>query len=43
MSLLNDPPRAIRDGVPYSKLTSTSEPADLAAMEALSVYLTEAN
>ncbi|MGW6568605.1 immunity 49 family protein [Streptomyces sp. NPDC054975] len=32
---------AIRDGVPYSKLTSTSEPADLAAMEALCLYLTE--
>ncbi|MFD3659968.1 immunity 49 family protein [Streptomyces sp. NPDC058659] len=35
--------RAIRDGVPYSKLTSTSEPADLAAMEALCPYLTEAS
>ncbi|MFD7324829.1 immunity 49 family protein [Streptomyces sp. NPDC059875] len=34
---------AIRDGVPYSKLTSTSEPADLAAMEALCLYLTEAS
>ena len=34
---------AIRDGVPYSKLTPTSEPADLAAMEALCPYLTEAN
>lgn len=34
---------SIRDGVPYSKLTSTSEPADLAAMEALCTYLTEAS
>jgi len=32
---------AIRDGVPYSKLTSTSEPADVAAMDALCGYLTE--
>ncbi|MFI9237053.1 immunity 49 family protein [Streptomyces sp. NPDC053079] len=34
---------AIRDGVPYSKLTSTSDPADLAAMDALCRYLTEAD
>jgi hypothetical protein len=33
---------AIRDGVPYSKLTSTSDPADLAAMDALCGYLTQA-
>ncbi|WP_405594030.1 immunity 49 family protein [Streptomyces sp. NBC_01092] len=32
---------AIRDGVPYSKLTSASAPADLAAMDALCGYLTE--
>ncbi|MCF3132256.1 immunity 49 family protein [Streptomyces olivochromogenes] len=32
---------AIRDGVPYSKLTSTSHSADLAAMDALCGYLTE--
>jgi len=40
--LRSDYAPAIRDGVPYSKLTSTSDPADLAAMEALCVYLTEA-
>ncbi|MFJ9825165.1 immunity 49 family protein [Streptomyces sp. NPDC101160] len=34
---------AVRDGVPYSKPTSVSEPADLAAMEALCGYLTEAS
>ncbi|MDT9687374.1 immunity 49 family protein [Streptomyces sp. P9(2023)] len=39
--LRGDFARDIRDGVPYSKLTSTSEPADLAAMEALCLYLTE--
>ncbi|MFI2764498.1 immunity 49 family protein [Streptomyces echinatus] len=33
---------AIRDGVPYSELTSASDPADLAAMDALCGYLTEA-
>ncbi|MEV5241930.1 immunity 49 family protein [Streptomyces cinnamoneus] len=33
---------AIRDGVPYSKLTSVSDPADLAAMDALCGYLTPA-
>lgn len=32
---------AIRDGVPYSKLNSTSDPADLAAMDALCIYLTQ--
>ncbi|WP_424892296.1 immunity 49 family protein [Streptomyces sp. XH2] len=31
---------AIRDGIPYSKLTSVSDPADLAAMDALCSYLT---
>ncbi|WP_351237618.1 immunity 49 family protein [Streptomyces sp. NPDC002133] len=41
--LRGDLAAAIRDGVPYSKLTSTSEPADLAAMEALCLYLTEAS
>ena len=40
--LRSDYAPAIRDGVLYSKLTSTSDPADLAAMEALCVYLTEA-
>ncbi|MEU7135936.1 immunity 49 family protein [Streptomyces sp. NPDC046261] len=34
---------AIRDGVPYSKLDSTSDPADLAAMDALCRYLTQAD
>ncbi|WP_338930673.1 immunity 49 family protein [Streptomyces netropsis] len=34
---------AIREGVPYSKLTSTSDPADLAAMDALCHYLTRAD
>ncbi|MFI1972203.1 immunity 49 family protein [Streptomyces cinnamoneus] len=33
---------AIRKGVPYSKLTSTSDPADLAAMDGLSGYLARA-
>ncbi|MFF7633060.1 Imm49 family immunity protein [Kitasatospora sp. NPDC008050] len=32
---------AIRDGVPYSKLSSTSDPADLAAMDALCGYLAQ--
>ncbi|MEV4871359.1 immunity 49 family protein [Streptomyces syringium] len=40
--LRNDYAPAIRDGVPYSKLTSVSDPADLAAMDALSSYLTPA-
>lgn len=31
---------AIRDGVPYSKRESVSDPADLAAMNALCGYLT---
>ncbi|MER7536610.1 immunity 49 family protein [Streptomyces sp. NPDC097704] len=39
--LRDDFASAIRDGVPYSKLTSVSTPADLAAMEALCGYLTE--
>ncbi|WP_420710954.1 immunity 49 family protein [Streptomyces sp. NRRL S-118] len=34
---------AIRDGVPYSKLTSASDPAELAAMDALCGYLSEAD
>lgn len=33
---------AIHDGVPYSKLNSTSDPADLAAMDALCGYLAQA-
>jgi hypothetical protein len=33
---------AIRDGVPYNRYTSVSDPADLAAMDALCLYLTEA-
>ncbi|MFF3766376.1 immunity 49 family protein [Streptomyces sp. NPDC001922] len=33
---------AVHEGVPYSKLTSVSSPADLAAMDALCGYLTEA-
>ncbi|MFC8350880.1 immunity 49 family protein [Streptomyces sp. NPDC057280] len=33
---------AIRDGVPYNPYTSVSAPADLAAMDALCLYLTEA-
>jgi hypothetical protein len=40
--LRNDYAPAIRDGVPYSKLNSTSDPADLAAMDALCGYLTQA-
>ena len=32
---------AIRDGVPYNRYTSVSDPADLAAMDALCPYLTE--
>ncbi|MEU3877656.1 immunity 49 family protein [Streptomyces sp. NPDC029704] len=34
---------AIRGGVPYSRLTSASAPADLAAMDALCGYLTPAS
>lgn len=33
---------AIRDGVPYNRYPSVSDPADLAAMDALCPYLTEA-
>jgi hypothetical protein len=33
---------AIRDGVPYNRYTSVSDPGDLAAMDALCPYLTEA-
>lgn len=43
LSLRGDFASAIRDGVPYSKLTSTSEPADMAAMEALCAYATESS
>ncbi|MFF7888289.1 immunity 49 family protein [Streptomyces sp. NPDC020794] len=40
--LRSDYAPAIRDGVPYSKLNSTSDRADLAAMDALCGYLTQA-
>ncbi|MFD7057359.1 immunity 49 family protein [Streptomyces mirabilis] len=40
--LRSDYAPAIRDGVPYSELNSTSDPADLAAMDALCGYLTQA-
>lgn len=40
--LRNDYAPAIRDGVPYSKRASISDPADLAEMDALCVYLTQA-
>ncbi|MFD9605301.1 immunity 49 family protein [Streptomyces sp. NPDC059970] len=40
--LRDDYAPAIRDGVPYSELNSTSDPADLAAMDALCGYLTQA-
>ncbi|MGW5903592.1 immunity 49 family protein [Streptomyces althioticus] len=33
---------AIRDGAPYNRFTAVSDPADLAAMDALCPYLTEA-
>ncbi|MFI6642723.1 immunity 49 family protein [Streptomyces sp. NPDC050504] len=39
--LRDDYAPAIRDGVPYSELTSVSDPADLAAMDALCGYLTD--
>ncbi|WP_329926179.1 immunity 49 family protein [Streptomyces sp. SP17BM10] len=41
--LRSDYAPAIRNGVPYSLLTSVSDPADLAAMDALCPYLTEAS
>ncbi|MFF8606752.1 immunity 49 family protein [Streptomyces sp. NPDC015346] len=41
--LRGDFARAIREGVPYSRHPSTSEPADLAAMDSLCLYLTEAS
>ncbi|MFI8823754.1 immunity 49 family protein [Streptomyces sp. NPDC053431] len=41
--LRDDFASAIRDGVPYSRLTSTSTPGDLAAMDALCGYLAEAS
>ncbi len=40
--LRNDFAPAIRQGVPYSSLASASDPADLAAMDALCPYLAEA-
>lgn len=40
--LRSDYAPAIRDGVPYSKLNSTSDQGDLAAMDALCGYLTQA-
>ncbi|MFF7033606.1 Imm49 family immunity protein [Streptomyces griseus] len=40
--LRNDYAPAIHEGVPYSPLTSASDPADLAAMDALCLYLREA-
>ncbi|MFB7233109.1 Imm49 family immunity protein [Streptomyces fimicarius] len=41
--LRNDYAPAIHEGVPYSPLTSVSDPADLAAMDALCLYLREAD
>ncbi|MEV6731490.1 MULTISPECIES: immunity 49 family protein [unclassified Streptomyces] len=41
--LRNNYAPAIHDGVPYSKLNSTSDPADLAAMDALCGYLARAS
>lgn len=40
--LRNDYAPAIHEGVPYSPLTSASDPVDLVAMDALSLYLREA-
>ncbi|MFJ7496022.1 immunity 49 family protein [Streptomyces sp. NPDC097727] len=40
--LRSDYAPAIRDGVPYSAVNSTSDPADLAAMDALCGYLAQA-
>ncbi|MFJ3326757.1 Imm49 family immunity protein [Streptomyces griseus] len=40
--LRSDYAPAIHEGVPYSPLTSASDPADLAAMDALCLYLREA-
>nr|WP_202514078.1 MULTISPECIES: immunity 49 family protein [unclassified Streptomyces] len=40
--LRDDYAPAIRDGAPYNRYTSVSAPADLAAMDALCPYLTEA-
>ncbi|GGW35306.1 immunity 49 family protein [Streptomyces griseoloalbus] len=37
--LLRDHASTIRDGVPYSKLTSISDPAELAEMDTLTCYL----
>ncbi|WP_347239663.1 immunity 49 family protein [Streptomyces sp. L2] len=41
--LRNDHAPAIRDGVPYSKLDSVSDPGELAEMDTLACYLTEAS
>ncbi|MFJ2744861.1 immunity 49 family protein [Streptomyces sp. NPDC087440] len=41
--LRSDYAPAIREGVPYSRLESTSSPAGLAEMNALCLYLTEAS
>jgi hypothetical protein len=41
LMLRSDYAPAIRDGVPYSRFDSTSDPADLAAMRALCGYLAE--
>lgn len=43
LMLRSDYAPAIREGVPYSSLTSASRPADLVAMDALCAYLTEAS
>jgi hypothetical protein len=40
--LLRDHASTIHDGVPYSKLESPSDPAELAEMDTLSCYLTKA-
>ncbi|GKQ40606.1 immunity 49 family protein [Streptomyces sp. A012304] len=43
LMLRNDYAPAIRDGVPYSRLESPSDPASLAEMDALCLYLAEAD
>ncbi|WP_329060197.1 immunity 49 family protein [Streptomyces sp. NBC_01429] len=40
---LRDQASTIHDGLPYSKLKSTSDPAELAEMDALACYLTKAS
>ncbi|MFF9819208.1 immunity 49 family protein [Streptomyces sp. NPDC014006] len=42
LTLRGDCASAVRDGVPYPRFTQVSDPADLAAMDALCGYLTEA-